>query len=56
MKQSRKPKLPLRLNAKPTKPHSTPKGVRGYDRHRANALFRAGIERATRTNGLPDIH
>ena len=55
MKQSRKPKLPLRLNAKPTQPHSTPKGVRGYDRRRANAQFRAEIKRLAGTNGLPDI-
>ncbi len=39
-------KPPVRLNAKPTKPHSTKKGVRGYNRRRANAQFRAEIKRA----------
>lgn len=40
MKKRRKPKLPLRLNAKPSKPHSTKKGTRGYNRRRVKAQLR----------------
>jgi len=39
-------KMPIRLDAKPTKPHSTPKGVRGYSRKKAKTLIRREIERA----------
>ncbi len=33
-------KLPVRLDAKPTRPHSTKKGKRGYSRKRAKAELR----------------
>ncbi len=33
-------KLPIRLDAKPTKPHSTKKGERGYTRAKAKARLR----------------
>jgi len=36
----------LRLDAKPTKPHSTKKGARGYSRKKATALLRQELERA----------
>jgi len=43
--KSRKIKPPIRLNARPTRPHSTKKGVRGYNRRRAKAQFRAELKR-----------
>ena len=46
MKKPRRKKMPIRLDAKPTKPHSTPKGERGYSRKKAKALLRQEIERA----------
>jgi hypothetical protein len=33
-------KLPVRLDAKPTRPHSSKKGKRGYSRKRAKAELR----------------
>jgi hypothetical protein len=44
--KSRKLKPRIRLNAKPTRPHSTKKGVRGYDRRRAKAQLRAELKRS----------
>lgn len=46
MPKRKKMKPPVRLNAKPTKLHSTKKGVRGYNRRRVSAQFRAEIKRA----------
>lgn len=44
MKKPR-PRLPIRLNAKPTKPHSTKRGARGYTRARAKAALRQDLRR-----------
>ena len=44
-KPRRKKKMPIRLDAKPTKPHSTPKGVRGYSRKKAKARLRRELGR-----------
>jgi hypothetical protein len=38
--KKRRLKLPIRLTAKPTRPHSTKKGARGYSRPRAKAEAR----------------
>ena len=46
MQKPRRKKMPIRLEAKPTKPHSTPKGVRGYSRKKAKTLLRQEIERS----------
>lgn len=42
--KSRKPKPPIRLDARPTRPHSTKKGVRGYNRRRAKAQLRVELK------------
>jgi hypothetical protein len=42
----KKKKLPVRLDAGPTKPHSTPKGERGYSRKKAKALLQRELEQA----------
>jgi len=39
-------KMPVRLDAKPTKPHSTRKGERGYSRKKAKTLLRREREQA----------
>jgi len=46
MKKPRRKKMPIRLDAKPTKPHSTPKGARGYSREKAKTQIRKELERA----------
>lgn len=46
MKKPRRKKMPIRLDAKPTKPHSTPKGERGYSRKKAKGLLRRELEQA----------
>ena len=38
--------MPIRLDARPTKPHSTPKGARGYSRKNAKAQLCLELERA----------
>jgi hypothetical protein len=38
--KKRRLKPPIRLTAKPTRPHSTKKGARGYSRAQAKALLR----------------
>jgi hypothetical protein len=40
----RRVKLPIRLDAKPTRPHSTKKGRRGYNRRRAKLVIRKEME------------
>jgi hypothetical protein len=40
----RRVKLPIRLDAKPTRPHTTKKGKRGYNRRRAKRLIRKEME------------
>ncbi|MDO8546358.1 MAG: hypothetical protein Q7R68_03265 [Nitrospirales bacterium] len=45
-KTPRRKKMPVRLDAKPTKPHSTPKGERGYSRKKSKAQFRKELKRA----------
>ncbi|MGQ0694856.1 MAG: hypothetical protein ACT4OL_04690 [Nitrospiraceae bacterium] len=37
-------KLPIRLDAKPTRPHSTKKGKRGYDRRHGKAMLRREVQ------------
>jgi len=37
--------MPVRLNAKPTRPHSSKRGARGYTRTRAKALLRKELRR-----------
>ncbi|MEW6246358.1 MAG: hypothetical protein AB1555_06570 [Nitrospirota bacterium] len=44
--KKRRIKLPIRLKAKPTKPHSTKKGARGYSRTEAKALLREEARQA----------
>lgn len=44
-KTPRRKKMPVRLDAKPTKPHSTPKGERGYSREKSKAQLRHELER-----------
>ena len=44
-KPRRKKKMPIRLDAKPTKPHSTPKSDRGYSRKKSKAQLRKELER-----------
>ncbi|MBI3809052.1 MAG: hypothetical protein HY284_01140 [Nitrospirae bacterium] len=46
MKKPRRKKMPVRLDAKPTKPHSTRKGERGYSRKKAKTLLRRELEQA----------
>ena len=38
--------MPIRLDARPTKPHSSKKGERGYSRKKAKAQIRKELERA----------
>lgn len=38
--KKRRLNIPIRLRAKPTRPHSTKKGARGYSRAQAKALLR----------------
>jgi hypothetical protein len=45
-KPPRRKKMPVRLDAKPTKPHSTPKGERGYSRKKSKAQLRKELEQA----------
>jgi hypothetical protein len=40
----RKNKPPVRLNAKPTRPHTTKKGARGYDRKTEGPRLRQAID------------
>ena len=40
----RRIKLPVRLDAKPTRAHSTKKGKRGYERRRAKAALRREVQ------------
>ena len=42
----KKKKMPVRLDAKPTKPHSTPKGERGYSRKKSKAQIRKELDQA----------
>jgi len=44
-KPPRRKKMPVRLDAKPTKPHSTPKGERGYSRKKSKVQLRHELER-----------
>lgn len=44
-KTPRRKKMPVRLDAKPTKPHSTRKGARGYSRKKSKAQLRQELER-----------
>ncbi|MEK7222582.1 MAG: hypothetical protein AAB130_05665 [Nitrospirota bacterium] len=44
-KTPRRKKMPVRLDAKPTKPHSTPKGERGYSRKKSKAQLRHELKR-----------
>jgi hypothetical protein len=44
--KKRRAKLPVRLNAQPSKPHSTRKGARGYNRRRAKAQLRKELRQA----------
>ena len=44
-KKKRPVKLPIRLNAKPTRPHATKKGPRSYRRARAKATLRRELRR-----------
>lgn len=44
MKARKKIKPPIRLNARPTRPHSTKKGMRGYHRRRFKAQLRAELK------------
>ena len=46
MKKPRRKKMPLRLDAKPTKLHSTRKGERGYSRKKSKAHLRKELARA----------
>lgn len=39
MKKQRRVKLPIRLSAKPTRPHSSKKGARDYDRKLAKKML-----------------
>jgi hypothetical protein len=43
-KPPRRKKMPVRLDARPTKPHSTPKGGRGYSRKKSKAELRKKLE------------
>jgi len=45
-KPLRRKKLLVRLDARPTKPHSTPKGERGYSRENSKAQLRKELEQA----------
>jgi hypothetical protein len=42
--KKRRLKVPIRLNAKPTRPHSNKHGARGYSRGKAKTLLRREIK------------
>jgi hypothetical protein len=42
--KQRRVKMPIRLDAKPTKPHSTKKGARGYRRIAEKARLRREVD------------
>ncbi len=44
--KKRRLKMPVRLNAKPTRPHSGKRGARGYRRREAKALLRRQLKQA----------
>lgn len=44
--KKRRLKVPIRLNAKPTRPHSSKRGARGYQRMDAKALLRRQLKQA----------
>ena len=45
-KPPRRKKMPVRLDAKPTKPYSTQKGERGYSRKKAKTFLCRELEQA----------
>ena len=46
--KTRRLKVPIRLDAKPTRPHSSKRGARGYRRTEAKALLRRRLKQAER--------
>jgi hypothetical protein len=55
-KPPRRKKMPVRLDAKPTKPHSTQKGERGCSRKKAQTLLRRELEQANRASSIWSCH
>lgn len=49
--KKRRLNIPIRLTAKPTRPHSTKKGARGYSRAQAKALLREEAARVKDRGG-----